>query len=213
MILSRICLLLLNKKKIFFTFFLILKLFLFAKLALAENSIYPVIGINKKIVTNIDIKNEMEILVLNYNNTNPAILKKIAVKSLIEDSIRNQELIKQNILLDANILNENLNSYFAQLIKNKKINQENKKQNKKIKSLIKKKIETELKWSKLIKILYLPELNLNFKEINDISISKNLKKKEKENLILNETNKKFEKYSKSHFNKIKNNYLVKFYEK
>jgi hypothetical protein len=213
MILNRTCLLLLNKKKIFFTFCFILKLFFYSKLAFAENLIYPVIGINKKIVTNIDIQNELEILSLSYNNINRTTLEKFAVKNLIESSIKNQELKKLNILLDSSIVTENLDKYFAELIRNKKINQENKQQNKKIKSLISKKIETELKWSKLIKILYLPELDLNFKEINDISISKNLKKKEKEKLILNETNKKFEKYSKSHFNKIKNNYLVKFYEK
>lgn len=204
--------LLLNKKKKIFIFYFVISLILSIKIVYAEKIILPVISINTSIITNVDLNNEIKLLKLNYKNAEVNSLKRLAIKNLIETKIKDLETKKINISINTNELDSNLNQYFTKLFNNKAVNLEDDINTKKIKKLLSEKIEIDLKWAKLIKILYLPSLNINLNEINDIVVQEKLNKVQKEKFIISEKNKKLLKYSLSHYNKIKKNYLIKYYE-
>lgn len=207
MTLVQIYLVLYNKKKYLLFFFLFI-LFFFQSIKATAEKITPIIIINKSIISNIDLSYEIELLETENNNLNSNILKQIAYKNLIEFKIKELEIKKSNIKLkqdylekELNLINSSIDKKFEDLSKRKKI-----------KELIKKKIKINMEWSILIKKLYFSDININVQEINDISKKNNLDKIEKNKLILSEQNKKIKKFSKSHYNKIKRNYIIKYYE-
>lgn len=197
MICSQIYQVLLNKKKILLIFFLIF--FKLNSYSIA-NDIYPIIKINNSLITNVDLKYEIEVLKMQYENkiSNSSILKNIAIKNLIEENIKNQEVEKMKIIISDKILKNNIQPVIE------KIKEEE------IKEIVSKKIAINLKWSKMIKNIYINQININLSEIDEIVKKKKLNAEELKTLIINEKNKKLLKYSQSHFNSIKNNYLISF---
>ena len=193
-------------------FLLIIFFIIFVNFILNENSysknIYPVVIVNNKIITNIDLNNEKVLIKINMNNIkNENILNNLAIKNLIEDTIK--EIETKNIKLSKNKKEElslNIQSAYKNLT-----NQINSEYNSpEIKKIISKKLETNYKWSQLISKKYLTEINLNFKEINEISKKNNLNELQRKKLITDEQVKKLNKFSTTYFNEIKKNYIIKF---
>jgi len=200
-----------NNKKIFF--FIILFLFFLNKKLIAIEKFEIIATVNNDAITHIDLLNEIEIIKLinsgkNLNNQN---LKNIAIKTLIDEKIKLQEIIKEKITLENKILDNFLNQY---LLENKISN--NISNSKKI--IIKEKILITTNWNNLIYKKYSWKISINMNEIDQkiLNARKTIDDENKindlkENLIRIEKNKKIQVYSNYHLNKIKNNSYIKIY--
>ena len=191
------------KKIIFIFFFFITSSY--------SNNYYQVIAtVNNYAITKLDIKNETEVLKLFNPNINVKNINEIALSNLISQQIKYQEVKKEKITLNKLLVDE----YIQNILKNSKIDISS--ENKATVDLIKKRIDTDLKWNELIKQKFLWKININMDEINE-QIKKNYqenKKKDlieiKEKLIMREKNKKLDVFSKYYLNIKKNESLIKF---
>lgn len=191
-------------KKIIFIFFFIIT-------SSYSSNYYQVIAtVNNYAITKLDIKNETEVLKLFNPNINAKNINEIALSNLISQQIKYQEVKKEKITLNKLLVNE----YIQNILKNSKIDISS--ENKATVDLIKKRIDTDLKWNELIKQKFLWKININMDEINE-QIKKNYqenKKKDlieiKEKLIMREKNKKLDVFSKYYLNIKKNESLIKF---
>ena len=99
------------------------------------------------------------------------------------------------------------------ILKNSKIDISS--ENKATVDLIKKRIDTDLKWNELIKQKFLWKININMDEINKkiLQNKENIKDVEetKNNLIIQEKNKKLSVYSKFYLNQLKKKTLIKYF--
>ena len=193
-----------NFKKIIFIFFFFIT-------SSYSNNYYQVIAtVNNYAITKLDIKNETEVLKLFNPNINVKNINEIALSNLISQQIKYQEVKKEKITLNKLLVDE----YIQNILKNSKIDISS--ENKATVDLIKKRIDTDLKWNELIKQKFLWKININMDEINE-QIKKNYqenKKKDlieiKEKLIMREKNKKLDVFSKYYLNIKKNESLIKF---
>lgn len=197
-----------NKKKNIYIFFSFLILIFCSTKNLYSQNIQPILIINNKLITNIDLQNELLLLKMQLKNKiiDENFLKNLSINNLIDDTIKELESNKQNIKINEI---EKINLYES-FLKNLKSDQIIVNDFEIIKKNILKKIEINLKWSKLIQKLYISQVQVNLNEINEIVKKNNLNLKQKEKLIINEKKNKLEKFSKSHLIKIKKNYLIKF---
>ena len=196
------------KKKTIFIFLL----FMFLKIDLKAKEYNIIATINNYIITEIDLSNEIKIInILNSQNINNLTLKKIALNNLIDEKIKLIEIEKEGLEYVESVINKNFEIF--------KSNSNLKKENidHLLKKLIKEKIYIDQSWNNLINQKYSWKININIneleKKINDKSkiLSEEEYLKLKDNLILNEKNKKLEVFSKFHFNKIKKETLIKFF--
>jgi len=196
------------KTKIWLLFFIIL--FFFNK-ELLSNEYKIIATIDNRIITEIDIINEIELLKI-INNKNLPNIKSIALNNLITEEIKKKEINKSKITVDNKIINNYFISFIEKLKKN---NLEIKKIHK---SMIIEKIKIDLSWNKLISKEYAWKVNVNINEINEKvramygEISEENFNKYKEDMINKEQNKKLQVYSKYHLNKIKQSTLIKYFE-
>ena len=72
-----------------------------------------------------------------------------------------------------------------------------------------KKIEISMQWNKLITLLFTNKLEININEIEENIKSKNIDLKNKDEIIKMEKVKKINILSKTHYNKVKQKYLIK----
>jgi len=198
------------KKKIFFLFF-------FFSTNIFALEVENIVSINNKIITNIDLDNEIEIIkIINKNkNLEENYLNKLAISNLVNDEIKLLEVKKEKITIEE----KNLNNYLNVFFKNLEINEKQIK--KKYVNLIKKKIKIDLGWKQIIDKEYKWKININMMEINKKIYEQNKGMNStntetikilKENMIRNEKEKKLLVYENFHLNKKKKIYLIKYYK-
>ena len=79
----------------------------------------------------------------------------------------------------------------------------------KIKEYMFKKVEINMKWNKLVTILFSKKLEINMNEIEENIKNKNIDIKKKEEMIQIEKTKKINIISNTFYNEIKRKYLIK----
>lgn len=198
----------LKKFLIFFTFYFLLTH------PLKSEQYKIIVSINDKIITNLDLKNEIEILKILNNNPNLKYsqIYNLALNGLIDFKIKQIETDKNKV----NIENEIVEKYFEIFLKNSQYKRENISEFRI--NLIKEKIKEDLAWNKLISNLYTWKVNINMNEIesridNILKEEKNQNntKEIKSQLINEETNKKLNVFSRYHFLKVKKEMMIKYY--
>ena len=203
-----------NKKKNYFFLLVFLSFFLIQNLFALENKI--IIKIDNKIITTLDVYNEIKILKLlnkNLGELNKDEINQIAKNSIKKQKIREIELEKyyKELIIPEDKLNPYFKNYLIKLgfEKINKFNQFAKKNNLDI-NLIKEKITIELLWSQLV----YNKFNKNIK-IDKKMIKKEIQKKTKQNeyflseIIFRIENKK---ELNEKFKKIKNEIKIKGFE-
>lgn len=198
-------------KKCIKNFFLI---FILSSSSFAEINIKTVVSINNDIITNIDLENEIQILKIINKNKNLDIKKTepIALKTLIEEKIKKQEIIKNKIILKKDTVEQ----FFLIFLNNNQLNIE--KLNTKEINLLKEKIEINLKWQNLINKKFGWRININMNEI-ETKIARIQKEKKininlftlRDELIKEEKNKKLNVFSNYYYEKIKKKSLINYY--
>lgn len=198
----------LKKFLIFFTFYFLLTH------PLKSEQYKIIVSINDKIITNLDLKNEIEILKILNNNPNLKYsqIYNLALNGLIDSKIKQIETDKNKV----NIENEIVEKYFGIFLKNSQYKRENISEFRI--NIIKEKIKEDLAWNKLISNLYTWKVNINMNEIesridNILKEEKNQNnaKEIKSQLINEETNKKLNVFSRYHFLKVKKEMMIKYY--
>jgi len=204
-----------NKKKYFF---LILFLTIFLTICKSkELSNNVIVSIDNTIITELDLYKEInfiKFIAKSEDNFNSIDVKNEGLNNLIDRKIKNIENNNFKIEISEKEIETGLYNYF----KNQKITiedlskfcKENEIENDYLKNII----ITDIKWSKLIKNLYVNRINVNLTEVNkelekkSENTSENLKSKEQ--LIITEQNILLNKFAASHLEKSKKKYLIKF---
>ena len=198
----------LKKFLIFFTFYFLLTH------PLKSEQYKIIVSINDKIITNLDLKNEIEILKILNNNPNLKYsqIYNPALNGLIDAKIKQIETEKNKVSIE----NEIVEKYFEIFLKNSQYKRENISEFRI--NIIKEKIKIDLAWNKLISNLYTWKVNINMNEIesridNILKEEKNQNnaKEIKSQLINEETNKKLNVFSRYHFLKVKKEMMIKYY--
>ena len=212
--LEKIIKLAINKKKFFFFIGLILFFYNSPSKSVTNNVIAT---IDNSIITELDLKKEIEFIkFINKSeiDNNSQNLRRNGIETLIDRKIKKIEIDSAkieiaekeienyiyNYLINYKINDEILNSFFyTQQIE---------------KNYLKDLIIVEMGWTKLIRQIYENRININITEINEQikNESKNSEDSEKlKNQIINiEKNKVLNKFSKTHLEKSKKKYLIKF---
>ena len=193
-------------KKIFFLSFL------FFQIALANPEIFTVATVNHTIITNLDIKYEISLLkILNKDLINKIKnVDEFAMSSLIEDSLKKEEIKKYNIETEK----KKIDQKYYEILNQFKIDINNIPENINIK--IFERIKRDIEWNILVSRLYAWKVSVNLNEIEEILkyANKNLETNEyilkKDEIITNEKNKKLQIYSQNHLNNLKKNSIIKF---
>ena len=194
-------------KKIFLFIFII-----FFSFAVNSNEkIVTLATVNNISITNIDLKDEMLIIktLNNFKEIDQKTLQQSAFQGLLDQAIKEIEIRDNKIEIKDKIENQ------ALINLKKKLNDSGIK-SKRIYNKIKKKAQVDYAWNILISKKYGWKLNVNINEIEQKLIrlgfvdSNNLETiKEKNKLIAQEKNKKFNFYSRTHLEQTKRELLIK----
>ena len=171
--------------------------------------IKTIVSINNKIITNVDLDDEITILkILNPNQiSQEKNIQNIALNNLINENLKKLE-IKKNKIETENEKKKILTQYNELL---KKIKKNDLKLTKKIEDTIYSKIELEYQWGKFISNKYSWQININMQEVkNKIDDKKTIS--EIESIINFEKDKKLNLYSISHLENLKKNSLIKYFK-
>jgi len=166
------------------------------------NEIRSIVQVDSYSITNIDLIREITINEILKKRKLSDIEKKGLLKGLVEQKIKEIETGKNNILIDKAIVNKRV----VQILSNYNLDENNHKQ---IKEFMFNKIEINMKWNKLITILFSKKLEINMNEIEEKIKSKNIDINKKEEMIQIEKTKKINIISSTFFNEIKRKYLIK----
>lgn len=186
------------KKKFFFLLYISI-FFTFNSARAVE--IKSLVTINNTIITNYDLIKNIELIQILENRNVSKSETQIVLQSIIEQKVKELELIKYKIQIDQAMLNNKIN-----LIVNKKNYGEKKKE---IKEFLLKKIEIQEKWNKLIFLKFANKLEVNINEIDEIVKKNNLSNDERSKVLNNHKNRKINIISRTYFNEIKAKYLIK----
>lgn len=193
-------------KKILFIFIIF-----FSNTANSNEKIITLATVNNISITNIDLKDEMLIIraLNNFKEIDKNILQQSAFQGLVDQATKEIEIRNNKIEIKEAITTQALTNL------KKKLN-DNGIKSKRIFNKIKKKSETDYAWNVLISRKYSWKLNVNINEIEQKLIalgyidSNNPDTiKEKEKLIAEEKNKKFNFYSRAHLEQAKRELLIK----
>lgn len=194
-----------------FNIFLIC-IFLLTSVSLSDIKLIKIAIVNDKIITNVDLIKEMELIkILNNLDTsyNDTTLKNFALNNLINEIVKEEELKKNDIQIDKNFADEHYKKLIYEL-KNKNFNI-----SKQIDEKIYKKILLDYKWNTLISDKFRWKINININEIDEkLKNSNNDENKIislRNELINKEKNKKLEIYSLNYLATLKKNSLIKFF--
>jgi len=168
-----------------------------------------IVTVNNDPITEIDLSYEIKILsILNKKYISKQQIN-IALNNLIEESIKKKAITDEKIKIDDSLIN----SHFTQISKNLNLNTNNIDDN--LIFLIKEKIKIDKLWNTLIIKKYGWKTSINMNEINQKLKEKykeDYPRNAKDNLILEEKNKKLAVFSRYHLNKLKEESLIKFYK-
>jgi len=191
--------------KKFFFFYFIINLFNY----LYANPYKIIVTINNDPITQIDLDYEIKILSI-LNNTDISKQQiNIALNNLIEESIKKKEISNEKLKINDSLIN----NHFLQISKNLNLNLNSVDQN--LTHLIKEKIKIDKLWNDLIIKKYGWKISINMKEIDQKIKEKykeNYSNQIKDNLIIEEKNKKLGVFSRYHLNKLKEQSFIKFYK-
>lgn len=191
---------------------ILIVLLIFSSNALGEKNIINIAIVNDKIITNIDLANEIKFLKLFEENIkDPEKIKQTAINNLINDILKDQEISSNNLKSNDDLIKKNYNNIISKF-SNQKITL-----TKILEKKLYDKIKIEINWNNLITKKYYWSININLSEIEEKI--KNEKKtrspKEildyKEKLVSIEKDKKLSIYSQNHLNKIKKESLIRFF--
>lgn len=180
----------------------------------SEITIKILASVNERIITNIDLNNEIKLLKISQtrnNNLESSELNKVALNNLIEIYLKEIEIKKNNTKISQSLIEQ----YYLQTLQSIEKNNEKKILDKSLKNILYNKIKVSLEWNQLITNIYSWKLSINMEEIN-YKISK-IKKDNKDieeikkQLIEQEKLKKIIIFSNYHLKKIKNDTFIKFY--
>ena len=170
--------------------------------------IKTIVSINNKIITNVDLDDEITILkILSPNQISQKNIQNIALNNLINENLKKLE-IKKNKIETENEKKKILTQYNELL---KKIKKNDLKLTKKIEDTIYSKIELEYQWGKFISNKYSWQININMQEVKN-KIGDNKTISEIESIINFEKDKKLNLYSISHLENLKKNSLIKYFK-
>ena len=193
-------------KKILYIFIIF-----FSTTANSNEKIITLATVNNISITNIDLKDEMLIIraLNNFKEIDKNTLQQSAFQGLVDQATKEIEITINKIEIKEAITTQTLTNL------KKKLNDRGVK-SKRIFNKIKKKSETDYAWNVLISRKYSWKLNVNINEIEQKLIalgyidSNNPETiKEKEKLIAEEKNKKFNFYSRAHLEQTKRELLIK----
>jgi len=194
-----------------FNIFLI-SIILLTTVSLSEIKLIKIASVNDKIITNIDLQKEIKLIkILNNIKSvdNNDSLNKFALDNLINEIIKEEELKKNEIDINKNILNQHHNKLIYEL-KNQNFDI-----SKQIEEEIYKKILLEYKWNILISEKFKWKINININEIDEKLKNNNQDENKtislKNEMINKEKNKKLEVYSLNYLTNLKKNSLIKFF--
>ena len=177
----------------------------------SNEKIITLANVNNISITNVDLKDEMLIIktLNNFKEIDQKTLQQSAFQGLLDQAIKEIEIRDNKIEIKDKIENQALVNL------KKRLNDSGIK-SKKIYNKIKKKAQIDYGWNILISRKYSWKLNVNIKEIEQKLIrlgfvdSNNLETiKEKNKLIAQEKNKKFNFYSRTHLEQTKRELLIK----
>jgi len=203
-----------NKKKIFI---LIIFSFLFFNSSSQSLTNNVVATINNDIITELDIKKEIDFIkFINKSeiDINSEKLKREIAEILIDRKIKQIEINNAKIEISEKESEGQIYIY----LENNKINNEilnNFFKNNQIESdYLKNIINIDIKWNKLIRLIYENKININLTEVNE-QVKKESQNNEdiekiKNQIIALEKNKILNKFSATHLDKSKKKYLIKF---
>lgn len=191
---------------------LIIFLFILQINCKADNDLSIVLSVNNSLVTKLDVTKEIKILKVINKNTNLQNdnIKKIAIDNITNDLIKQKEVEKENIKIDKKIINSNFQRIINNIDEKNTLADQDKVE-------IYKKIELDLKWNLLISNKFRWNINVNIDEIDkkiaDNSIENEVEKFKLKEKLINETKeKKLKIYSNIYLEKIKKEYLIKYYQ-
>ncbi len=193
-------------KKILFIFIIF-----FSNTTNSNEKVITLATVNNISITNIDLKDEMLVIraLNNFKEIDKNTLQQSAFQGLVDQAIKEIEIRNNKIEIKKAITTQALTNL------KKKLN-DNGIKSKRIFNKIKKKSETDYAWNILISRKYSWKLNVNINEIEQKLIalgyidSNNPDTiKEKEKLIAEEKNKKFNFYSRTHLEQAKRELLIK----
>ena len=203
-----------NKKKIFIFIIFSFLFFNSSSQSLTNNVIAT---INNDIITELDIKKEIDFIKF-FNKSeidiNSEKLKREIAEILIDRKIKQIEINNAKIEISEKESEGQIYIY----LENNKINNEildNFFKNNQIESdYLKNIISIDIKWNKLIRLIYENKININLTEVNE-QVKKESQNNEdiekiKNQIIALEKNKILNKFSATHLDKSKKKYLIKF---
>ena len=203
-----------NKKKIFIFIVFTFLFFNSSSQSLTNNVIAT---INNDIITELDIKKEIDFIkFINKSeiDINSEKLKREIAEILIDRKIKQIEINYAKIEISEKESEGQIYIY----LENNKINNEildNLFKNHQIESdYLKNIISIDIKWNKLIRLIYENKININLTEVNE-QVKKESQNNEdiekiKNQIIALEKNKILNKFSATHLDKSKKKYLIKF---
>ena len=166
------------------------------------NEIKSIVQVDSHSITNVDLIKEIRINQILKKRSLSDAEKKILLKNLIKEKIKEIEVVKKNISVNKS----NVDKRVAQILSNYKLDDLNQD---KIKEYMFKKVEINMKWNKLVTILFSKKLEINMNEIEENIKNKNIDIKKKEEMIQIEKTKKINIISNTFYNEIKRKYLIK----
>tara|TARA_Y100001958_G_C21151745_1_gene487748 strand:+ start:600 stop:1163 length:564 start_codon:yes stop_codon:yes gene_type:complete len=179
---------------------IILSIFFFC--SANANEIRTIVQVDSYSITNIDLIQEIRINEILKKKPLNNSEKKILLKNLIEEKIKEIETNKNNIKVSKALIAKRVNK----ILQSYTLDDTNKG---KIKKYLFNKVEINMKWNKLITILFSRKLEINMNEIEENTKNKKIDIKKKEELIQIEKTKKINIISKTFYNEIKSKYLIK----
>jgi hypothetical protein len=201
-------------KKIFLLIFFV---FILTKSEAKQLTNNVIVSIDNLIITDFDINKEINFLkIINKDqlSNNSELLKKEIINSLIDRKIKDIETNYFKIEVSEKEIEINLYNYLERIKVNNEILNSFYNQYEIEKDYLKNIIKIDIKWSKLVRLMYEGRLNVNLTEVN-----KELEKEQnnsvddeklKRQLIITEQNKLLNKFSATHLEKSKKKYLIKF---
>ena len=188
--------------KIFHSFVFFLILFSFVKTKSLEIKVLATV--DNQAISNYDLFIEIKSQELLNNRAINKSQHREILRQMIDQSIRESEVKKNNIAADKKTVNMKLNEILSQFSDEIKLDNQ-------IKSNIKSKIENSIKWNNLILIKFRNKIEINTNEIDQIIKSKDLNGQERDRITVLEKNKKLQVFSKTYFNEVKKKYFVKIF--
>lgn len=185
--------------KLFFTIF-----FLIINFNAHSIEIKPIASINSNLITSYDLYIEIQTLSIISGRKIQINEHRDIISKIIDEKIKELETKNINIERDKDQIERRYNSVINKLPTEIPHIEE-------IKSNIKQKIVNSVRWNTLILSTFRNKLEINSKEVDEMMKNQNIDKKNIEEIIISQKNKKLNAISKKYFNELKRKYYIKYF--